>query len=60
MAVCKKCPEQMNCHDISLGDLQMIRAIDGFYQIRDLVKLEKAIGIFWRRLLERHNQLTRR
>jgi hypothetical protein len=57
---CLKCPQQETCHDHSIGDLQMIRAIDGFFKVRDMVKLEKSINLFWRRLRTRHETISGR
>lgn len=60
MEQCAKCPKQESCHEQSIGDLQMIRSIDGFFQTREMAKLEKVIKIFWDRLNKRHQILTGR
>ena len=60
MPDCIKCPQQEDCHSQSIGDLQMVRSIDGFLQTRNIVKAEATVKIFWKRLRERHEQLMGR
>lgn len=60
MDTCIECPNIDKCHDESIGDLQMIRAIDGFLKTRNIVKAEDAVALFWKRLRERHQRLTGR
>ena len=49
----------VKAHDESIGDLQMIRSIDGFLRTREIVKLEQSVKIFWDRLRRRHNDIIK-